>query len=170
MKRVRLQITVLIAAIGILVVGSINKALGQGSTGITIEMGKTKGLSPQEVVDRGVRLRVDLDKAFNSLPDRAKAGHADEFTAIAFPYIFPGMGLEDAVNILTAAGFAAPDPRGRRQQDQSRQTDDHAIVAEIPQFSGRVFGKVEVYVMLPPEEGLAEYIGRRHRMMYYPRP
>lgn len=148
------------------------EVLAQAGAGITLEMGKTKGLSPEEVHDRGSRLRADLDKAFNALQGSARAGHADEFTAIVHPYISAGMALEDAVAILSAAGFSAPPPpRARVEQDRSSPADRYAVVAEIPQFSGRVFGNVEVFVMLlRPEDSLAEFIGRRHRMMYDPHP
>ena len=144
------------------------EALAQAGTQITIEMGKAKGLSPQDIHDRGSRLRADLDKAFDALEVGAKAGHADEFTAIVHPYISAGMTLEDAVAILSAAGFSAPPaPRARDGQDRNSATERYAIVAEIPQFSGRVFGSVEAYVMLlAPEQSPAEFVGRRHRMVY----
>ncbi len=147
------------------------EVLAQAATGMTIEMGQAKGLSAEEIRDRGNKLRADLDKAFNTLQESEKAGHADELTAIVHPYISAGMALEDAVGILSAAGFSAP-PRagGGEQQDRDGGKDRYAVVAEIPQFSGRVFGNVEVFVMLlRPGQGLAEYIGRRHRMMYVPR-
>jgi len=137
----------------------------------TIEMGEAKRLASEEIRNRGIKLRAKLDQAFDRLPDSGKSGHADEFTAIILPYISAGMALEDAVGILTAAGFTAPPrPLAREGQDRS-QTDRYAVVAEIPQFAGRVFGPVEVLVMLlSPEQGFAEFAGRRHRMMYYPRP
>lgn len=159
-----------ITAIGIFVpehTGLSAEAVGQGGRGITLDMGRAKGPSPQEIHDRGIMLRAELDKAFNSLPGSGKAGHADEFTAIVLPYISAGMALEDAVDILTAAGFTAPGSGAREAQNSNRGTEQYAVVAEIPQFSGRVFGNVETYVMpLVPARGLAEYVGRRHRMMY----
>ena len=143
--------------------------LAQAATGNTIEMVEPKRLAPPEIRDRGTRFRTELDKAFNALGDSGKAGHANEFTAIAVPYISAGMALEDAEGILRAAGFTEPPPP-RAREDRDR-TDWYAVVAEIPQFAGRVFGPVDVFVMLlPPEQGLAEFAGRRHRMMYYPRP
>jgi hypothetical protein len=168
--------TVLIAAaIGIFGPGLVSlraEVSGQAGTGITIEMGEPKRLSPQEIRDRGISFRAELDKAFDALPDSGKAGHANEFTAIAAPYISAGMTLEDAEAILRAAGFAEPPrPRAREEQDRNKETDWYVVVAEIPQFSGRVFGNIETYVMLlPPEQGLAEFAGRRHRLMFYPRP
>lgn len=165
----------LIAAIGMFVLEpSFLRAevLAPARTQTALDMGEAKKLSSEEVRDRGIKLRADLDKAFSALEGSAKAGHADEFTAIVHPYISAGTGLEDAVGILSAAGFSAPPPpRARTGQDGNRDTDWYAVVAEIPQFSGRVFGSVEVYVMLlPPDQGLAEFAGRRHRLMYYPRP
>ena len=162
------------AAIGIFgpdLTGLRAEVLGQAGTEITIDLGKAKRLSPDEIRDRGIKLRAALDKAFNALLDSAKVGHANELTAIVLPYISAGTALEDAEGILRAAGFAEPSrPRTREEQDRNRLTDWHAVVAEIPQFSGRVFGNVEVYVMLlPPEQSLAEFVGRRHRLMYYPR-
>lgn len=145
--------------------------LAQAGAGNTIEMVAPKRLSPQEISDRGARFRAELDKAFNALGNIDKAGHANEFTAIAVPYISAGMALEDADSILSAAGFSAPPrPSAREAKDRNR-TDWYAVVAEVPQFAGRVFGPVDVFVMqLPPEQGLEEFAGRRHRMMYYPRP
>lgn len=144
------------------------EVLAQAGTGNTIEMVAPKRVAPQEIRDRGTRFRAELDKAFNVLGDSGKAGHANEFTAIAVPYISAGMALEDAEGILRAAGFTEP-PTPRAREDRDR-TDWYAVVAEIPQFAGRVFGPVDVFVMLlPPEQGLAEFAGRRHRMMYYPR-
>ena len=141
------------------------------STEITVQS-EPKRLSPEEVKDHGIKLRAEFDKAFNALLDNEKAGHATEFTAIVLPYISAGMALEDAENVLKEAGFTEPQHSGvREEQDRNRGTDWYAVVAEIPKFSGRVFGNVEAYVMfLPPEERLAENAGRRHRMIYYPRP
>jgi hypothetical protein len=134
----------------------------QTGAGVTLETGQAPRLSPGEVSDRGKRLRADLDKAFNALPDGGRAGHADEFTALVRPYIAAGTALEDAVGILGAAGFTEPTRSG---------TERYAVVAEIPQFSGRVFGNVDAFVMLvSPAQGLAEYVGRRHRLMYHPDP
>jgi hypothetical protein len=153
------------AAIGIF--GLDLNGLGAGvsaqtGTGVTLETDQAPRLSPGEVMDRGKRLRADLDKAFNVLPDGGRAGHADEFTALVQPYIAAGTALEDAVGILGAAGFTEPTRSG---------TERYAVVAEIPQFSGRVFGNVDAYVMLVfPAQGLAEYVGRRHRLMYHPDP
>lgn len=147
------------------------EALRQAGTPITIEMDKPKRLSPREVKDRGTKLRTELDKTFNALPDGEAAGHATEFTAIALPYISAGMALEDAEGILNAAGFTEPPGSNPREQQGRSRTDWYAVVAEIPQFAGRVFGPVEVFVMLlPPGQSLAEFAGRRHRMMYYARP
>lgn len=146
------------------------EVLAEAGTGVTIELGKAKRLSPEEVLDRGIKFRAELDKAFNALRDSEKAGHANEFTAIALPYISAGMALEDAEGVLKAAGFAEP-ARARDEHDRDRRTDWYAVVAEIPQFAGRVFGPVDVFVMLlPPEQRMAEFAGRRHRMMYYPHP
>jgi hypothetical protein len=133
----------------------------QTGTGVTLETGQAPRLSPGEVSDRGKRLRADVDKAFNALPDGERAGHADEFTALVQPYIAAGTALEDAVGILGAAGFTEPTRSG---------TERFAVVAEIPQFSGRVFGNVDAFVMLVSPQGLAEYVGRRHRLMYHPDP
>ena len=163
------------AAIGIYGPGHAGLGAGvlaQAGTGNTIEMMAPKRLAPQEVWDRGTKFRAELDKAFNALPSSEKAGHANEFTALAVPCIYAGMALDDADSILKAAGFTEPPiPRTREDQDGSRRTDWYAVVAEVPQFAGRVFGPVDVFVMLlPPEQGLAEFAGRRHRMMYYPHP
>ena len=168
------RMAMIAAAIGIFGPGLVSlraEVLGQAGTGITIEMGEPKRLSPQEIRDRGLSFRAELDKTFDALRGE-KAGHANEFTALAVPYISAGMALEDADSILKAAGFTEPpSPRSREEQDGSRRTDWYAVVAEVPQFAGRVFGPVDVFVMLlPPEQGLAEFAGRRHRMMYYPRP
>lgn len=148
------------------------EVLKKAGTGITIDLGEAKRLAPEEVRDRGMRLRAALDKAYNGLQDTGKAGHANEFSAIILPYISAGMALEDADGILSAAGFIAPPrPSTREEHDRSQRMGWCAVVAEIPQFAGRVFGPVDVFVMLlPPEQRLAEYAGRRHRMMYYPRP
>lgn len=147
------------------------EVLAQAGTGNTIKMVEPKRLPPQEISNRGIRFRAELDKAFDALGDSDKAGHANALTAIAAPYISAGMALEDADSILSAAGFSAPPrPSAREAKDRNR-TDWYAIVAEVPQFAGRVFGPVDVFVtLLPPEQGLEEFAGRRHRMMYYPRP
>ncbi|WP_298254712.1 hypothetical protein [Bradyrhizobium sp.] len=146
------------------------EVMAQAGTGNTIEMVAPKRVAPQEIRDRGTKFRAELDKAFNAFGDSGKAGHANEFTAIAVPYISAGMALEDAEGILSAAGFTAPPRPGAREHQDRDRTDWYAVVAEIPQFAGRVFGPVDVFVMLlPPEQGLAEFAGRRHRMMYYPR-
>ncbi len=165
---------VLAAAAGIFGAGlpSLHsEVLGQAEKAPTIEMVSPKGLSLQEIRDRGTRFRAELDQAFKALGDSEKAGHANELTAIAAPYISAGLPVEDAETILKAAGFAEPpSPRARAEQDRTRM-DWYAVVAEIPQFAGRVFGPVDVFVMLlPPEQGLAEFAGRRHRMMYYAHP
>ena len=166
---------VLLAALGVFGLDSTGlcaEVLGQAGVGTTIEMGEPKRPSQQEIKDRGIKFRAELDKAFNALRDSGKADHANEFTAIALPYVSAGMALEDAEGILRAAGFTEPPrPGAREEQDRNRRTDWYAVVAEIPQFAGRVFGPVDVFVMLlPPEQGLAEFAGRRHRLMYYPRP
>ena len=146
------------------------EVLRQDGTGNTIEMVEPKRLSPQEIRERGSKFRAELDQAFDALRDSDKAGHANEFTAIAAPYISAGLALEDAEAILSAAGFTEPPrPVAHVQQDLNR-TDRYAVVAEIPQFAGRVFGPVDVFVMLLPPDGLAEFAGRRHRMMFYPHP
>lgn len=162
---------VLIAAIGTfgLVLTSLHAEVKtQAGTAAAIGMDEAKRLSAAEARDRGSKLRAELDIAFKALPDGGKAGHVSELTAIALPYISAGTALEDAEAILRAAGFAEPPrPGARKEQDRDR----YAVVAEIPQFSGRVFGNVEVYViLLSPEEGLAEFVGRRHRLLYDPRP
>ena len=150
----------------------MRRSLRTSATEVTIETGETKRLSPEEIKDRGIKLRAEFDKTVGGLPDSGKAGHADEFTTIVLSYISAGMKLEDAVGILTAAGFSAPPrPRSHEEQDRNRETGWYVVVAEIPQFAGRVFGPVDVFVMLlPPDQGLAEFVGRRHRMMYQPRP
>ena len=162
---------ILIAAIGtsgLLVTNLQAEVKPEAWTAAAIGLDEPKRLSAEDSRDRGSKLRTELDKAFNALPDDGKAGHASEFTAIALPYIGAGMALEDAEAILRAAGFAEP-PRPRAREEQDR--DRYAVVAEVPQFAGRVFGPVDVFVMLlPPEQGLAEFAGRRHRTMYYPRP
>jgi hypothetical protein len=165
--------TILIAAaigiFGLDLTASRAEVLGQTA----IEMGgrqTANRLSPGEAKERGIRLRAELDKAFDAVLDSGKADHADKFTTIVLPYISAGMALEDAEGVLRAAGFTEPPrPGASEEQNRSNGGDWHAIVAEIPQFSGRVFGSVEAYVMLlPPAQGLAEYIGRRRRMTYYP--
>lgn len=166
---------VLIAAIGTFALGMTNlqaEVKTQAGTAAGIGIDEPKRLPPGEISDRGVSFRGKLDKAFNALPDSDKAGHANEFTALAIPYIYAGMALDDADSILKAAGFTEPPrPRTGEEQDESSRTDWYAVVAEVPQFAGRVFGPVDVFVMLlPPQQGLAEFAGRRHRMMYYPRP
>lgn len=170
--------TILIAAaIGIFGLDlSALRAQVSGQAGIetSIEVGgrqTANRLSPEVTKERGIRLRAELDKAFDALLDSGNADHADKFTAIVLPYISAGMALEDAEGILKAAGFTEPPrPGTSEEQNRSNGKDWYAIVAEIPQFSGRVFGSVEAYVMLlPPAQGLAEYIGRRRRMTYYPR-
>lgn len=147
------------------------EALEQAETGITIDLGQAKRLAPDEIRDRGTKLRAALDKAYNGIKNTGKAGHANEFSAVIQPYISAGMALEDADGILSAAGFSAPPHPSARDAQHQHQTDWFAIVAEVPQFAGRVFGPVDVFVTpLPPEQGMAEFAGRRHRMMYYPNP
>jgi hypothetical protein len=168
--RCGIEIIAAVGMFGLELTSLCAEVLRQPGTETAIGMAVAQRLSPEDARDRGSKLRAELDKAFNALPDSERAGHAGEFTAIALPYISAGTALEDAVSILKAAGFAEP-PGPRARQEQDRDRDWYAIVAEIPQFSGRVFGNVDVYVMLlPPEQGLAEFAGRRHRLMYDPRP
>ncbi|SRR5579872_174283 len=164
--------TILMAAATVIFGFDLTSLRAEVRTGTetAIGMSQVKRLSPEEARDRGTKLRAELDKAFNALPDSGKPGHANEFTAITLPYISAGTALEDAEAILRASGFAEP-PRPHVRDDQDPNRDWHAIVAEIPQFSGRVFGNVEVYVMLlPSEQAFTEFAGRRHRLMYYPHP
>lgn len=162
----------MIAAIGTFVLTNLKAEVRtQAGTAAAIGIDEPKRLPRQEIRDRGISFRAELDKAFNALRGSEKAGHVNEFTAIAAPYISAGMALDDAEGILSAARFTEPPRPGARVEQDRSQTDWYAVVAEIPQFAGRVFGPVDVFVMLlPPGKGLAELAGRRHRMMYYPRP
>ena len=163
------------AAIGIfgLDLGLCAEVLGQVGTKIPIEKGEhpeQTRLSSDEIDDRAVKIRTELDKAFNALLDGGKTDHASKLTAILAPYISPGMAFEDAENILKVAGFTDLPRPGVSEEHRNRGRGQYAVVAEIPRFSQRVFGSVEAYVTpLPLAEDLAEYIGRRRRMIYYPR-
>ena len=142
------------------------EVLGQSGGATTIELGELqepKRLPPEEIRDRGIKLRAELDKALDRLLDKT----AGDVTAVVLPYIPSGLAVEDAVNILRAAGFTDPSSSGAsEEQDRNGQRDRYAVVAEIPQFSRRVFGPVEAHVMLRPES-LAASAGRRRRMIYY---
>jgi hypothetical protein len=134
------------------------------------ELQEPKRLPPEEIRVRGIKLRADLDKVFKGLLDSGKAGHANDFTAVFQPYIPPGMAVEDAEEVLRAAGFVEPQRPGASEQTAGNgATDRYVIVAEIPQFSRRVFGNVEAFVTLLPES-LAANAGRRRRMVYYGHP
>ena len=114
-----------------------------------------KRLSPDEINDRALKIRTELDKAFNVLLYGGKADHADKVTAIFAPYISAGMAFEDAEKILRAVGFTEPTMPGAGEEDRSGEKDRYAVVAEIPRFSQRVFGSVEAYVTpLPLAQGL----------------
>ena len=171
---IRNRIIVMAAAIGIfgLDPGVCAEALAQGGTEIPIEKGEHREqqrLSLGEINDRALKIRAELDKAFNMFLDGGKADHADKLTAIFAPYISAGMAFEDAEKILEAVGFTTL--AGAGEEYRRAEKDQYAVVAEIPRFSQRVFGSVEAYVTpLPLAEGLAEYIGRRRRMIYYPHP
>ena len=118
--------------------------------GVQPESGR---LSPGEISERGIRLRAELDKAFDALLDSGKANPANDLTTIVLPYIQAGMAFDDAENILRAAGFVVgPRPGPHEEQDPSRPKDWYAVVSTIRQFSRRVFGgSVEAYITLFPE-------------------
>jgi hypothetical protein len=104
------------------------------------------------------------------LLDSGKAGHASDFAPVFQPYIPPGMAVEDAEDILRAAGFTEPPRAGlNEEQDRTKERDKYVVVAEIPQFSRRVFGNVEAF-MMPLPDSLSANAGRRRRMIYYGHP
>ena len=166
-----------IAAAAAIVIFGLNpgvcaEVLGQAGAEIPIGKGgrEQTSLSPDEINDRAVKIRAELDRTFDALLDGGKADHASKLTAIFAPYISAGMAFEDAENILRAAGFTDLPRPGISEENRNGGRGQYAVVAEIPRFSQRVFGSVEAYVTsLPLEDGLAEYIGRRRRMIYYPR-
>ena len=161
------------AAIGLFAVGTASlraEVLGQAGGAPALDLGelqKPKRLAPEETKVRGSKLRADLDKVFKGLLDSGKAGLASDFTPVFQPYIPAGMAVEDAEDILRAAGFTEP-PRPGEEQDRTRE-GRYVVVAEIPQFSRRVFGNVEAFMTLTPES-IAANAGRRRRMVYYGHP
>jgi len=146
------------------------EVLAQAGSAPALELGELqepKRLPPEEIRVRGIKLRAALDKVFNGLLDSAKAGHASDFTPVFQPYIPAGMAVEDAEDILRAAGFTEPPrPSASEEPDRTRERDKYVVVAEIPQFSRRVFGNVEAY-MMPITESLSANAGRRRRMICY---
>src|SRR5579864_481569 len=106
---IRNRIVVMTVAIGIfgLDPGVCAEVFGQVGTEILIEKGEREQqrLSSDEINDRALKIRAELDKAFNVLLDGGKADHADKFTAIFAPYISAGMAFEDAEKILEVVGF-----------------------------------------------------------------
>jgi hypothetical protein len=133
------------------------------------ELQEPKRLAFEEIKVRGIKLRADLDKVFNGLLDSGKVGQAGDFTPVFQPYIPAGMAVEDAEDILRAAGFTEPPRPGAGEEQDRTRRDRYVVVAEIPQFSRRVFGNVEAFIM-PLPESLAVNAGRRRRMVYYGHP
>jgi hypothetical protein len=135
-----------------------------GSASAIGELNEPKKLPPEEIEIRGRKLRAELDKALDKVPDIGAAG---DLTAIILPYIPSGLAFEDAEGILRAAGFIEPSRPGTgKERDRDREKVRYAVVVDIPQFSRRVFGHIETYALLDPE-GLAASVGRRSRMIYY---
>jgi len=101
---------------------------------------------------RGITLRIELEKAFDRLAATGKLSFRNDVTASILPYISAGMTFEEAESVLRAAGFIVyPHPGAREEQDRNRPRDWYAVLAEIPEFSRRVLGNVAVYVTLYPE-------------------
>ena len=149
------------------------EVLAQAGNAAAIDMGgllEPRRLPSEEISGRGIKLRADLDKVLNGLLDGGKAGRANDFTPVFQPYIPAGMAVEDAEDILRAAGFTEPPRFGaNEEQDRNKERAKYVVVAEIPQFSRRVFGSVEAYLTLGPET-VAANAGRRRRMIYYGHP
>jgi len=149
------------------------EVLAQAGNAAAIDMGgllEPRRLPPEEISGRGIKLRADLDKVLNGLLDGGKADRANDFTPVFQPYIPAGMAIEDAEDILRAAGFTEPLRLGaNEEQDRNKERAKYVVVAEIPQFSRRVFGSVEAYLTLVPES-VAASAGRRRRMIYYGHP
>lgn len=156
--KVCIQCTSLLVAVALVLSGGSSfealcaaaAAAEQSGGGVRPESGR---LSPGEISERGIRLRAELDKAFDALLDSGKANPANDLTTIVLPYIQAGMAFDDAENILRAAGFVVgPRPGPYEEQDPSRPKDWYAVVSTIRQFSRRVFGgSVEAYITLFPE-------------------
>ncbi len=163
----------LIALLGVDTASVGAEVSGQAGNAPALDLGELqqpKRLAPEEISTRGIRLRADVDKVLNRLSDSGTAAHANDFTAVFRPYIPPGMAVEDAEDILRAAGFTEPPrPGANDEQVRDKERAKFVIVAEIPQFSRRVFGNVEALIM-PVSETLAANAGRRRRMIYYGHP
>jgi len=116
------------------------------------ERSESRRLSPEEIRERGVKFRAELEKAFKMRQAAGKASHVNDLTAVVLPYISPGMAFDDAEDILRAAGFTVPPrPGARAEQDQNRGRDWYAVVAEIPQFVRSFPARIDAYVTLLPD-------------------
>lgn len=113
----------------------------------------TKKLSPDDLNERGIELRAELEKIFKKLLDSGKSlNRKIDITSSITAYIPVGMTFDDSERILRAAGFEVyPRPGAREAQDPNRTKDWYAVYAEIPNFSRRVLGSVTVAVSLFPE-------------------
>ncbi len=173
---VQRRIMIAATAIGLFSVDTTSlraEVLAQAGNAAAIDMGgllEPRRLPSEEISGRGIKLRADLDRVLNGLLDDGKAGRANDFTPVFQPYIPAGMAVEDAEDILRAAGFTEPPRLGaNEEQDRNKERAKYVVVAEIPQFSRRVFGSVEAYLTLRPET-VAANAGRRRRMIYYGHP
>jgi hypothetical protein len=131
---------------------AIAREFGNALVVRTGEQNETKKLSPDDLKERGIKLRAELEKTFDRLGEAGKLSYVNDITASIVPYISAGMTFEESESVLRAAGFSVrPHPGAREEQDPHRSRDWYAVHAAIPEFSRRVPGNVAVYVSLHPE-------------------
>jgi len=113
----------------------------------------TKKLSPDDLKERGIKLRAELENIFKKLLASGKPlNRKIDITSSIAAYIPVGMTFDESERILRAAGFEVyPRPGAREAQDPNRTRDWYAVYAEKPNFSRRVLGSVTVAVSLFPE-------------------
>ena len=127
----------------------------EGANPFIIRMGEQKDadkMSPDDLKQRGIKLRAELEEVFDKLWRSGKLDRQIDVTSSMAPYISAGMTFEESESILRAAGFTVdPHPGAREAQDPNRARDWYVVYAEIRNFSRHVLGSVTVAVTLHPE-------------------
>ncbi len=130
-------------------------AIGQSGASLVVRASEPKDtakLSHNELEERGIKLRVELEGIFAALSSSGKLNRENDISTAIAPYIAAGMTFDESEHVLRAAGFdVSPHSVVPEARDSNGPSDRYTVLASIRNFSKRFLGSVTVYVTLYPK-------------------
>ena len=107
-------------------------------------------MTTDALVQRGKKLRIEIDVAYKKLSDARviKPRDASDITEVVIEYIPVGISFDEAECILRSAGFSV-DPRPSDHPIGNRP-DRFDVVGSIVPYVQQPLSRVNVYISLSP--------------------